>query len=328
MGRVCPSEQKPKRFCRPSPAQEAAALGRCDNVWGELFRADLPAIPKPRGEDWLCVREERGQSVASFQRLSCRATLHSKYRTLFLQPMGAWAAEPGDVASPCMEAVVDYVRAFFPGLQVEQLQPLELADDPPPGREHPDAAQGHPQLLTQDVYAALRKVRGRRDVARTAVAVLGVTGADLCPGEDWDHVCGEALPMDTVAVVSWYRQCRWDPELAEVGQAPPSDLILRRMVCTTCHEVCHMFGLQHCIYRHCLMNGTNHQVESDARPTFLCPICLRKLYLALNGSIAEQATDDETRKWLTARYVALEGWFVSQGLEVPTLAQLLHSVRG
>jgi archaemetzincin len=38
-----------------------------------------------------------------------------------------------------------------------------------------------------------------------------------------------------------------------------------------------MFGLAHCTYFNCLMNGSNHLTESDRRPLHLCPVCLRKL---------------------------------------------------
>jgi hypothetical protein len=36
-------------------------------------------------------------------------------------------------------------------------------------------------------------------------------------------------------------------------------------------------ALAHCIYFKCVMNGSNHLAESDARPLSLCPVCLRKL---------------------------------------------------
>jgi archaemetzincin len=36
--------------------------------------------------------------------------------------------------------------------------------------------------------------------------------------------------------------------------------------------------MHHCIAFRCLMNGSNHQEERDARPLYLCPVCLRKLY--------------------------------------------------
>jgi archaemetzincin len=35
--------------------------------------------------------------------------------------------------------------------------------------------------------------------------------------------------------------------------------------------------MHHCTAFRCLMNGSNHQQERDARPLHLCPVCLRKL---------------------------------------------------
>ena len=47
------------------------------------------------------------------------------------------------------------------------------------------------------------------------------------------------------------------------------------------HEIGHMFGLEHCIYYSCLMNGANHLKETDLQPLQLCPVCLRKLQFNL-----------------------------------------------
>ena len=44
------------------------------------------------------------------------------------------------------------------------------------------------------------------------------------------------------------------------------------------HEIGHMFGLEHCIYYECTMNGSNGPFEYDYRPNrTLCPVCLAKL---------------------------------------------------
>lgn len=53
--------------------------------------------------------------------------------------------------------------------------------------------------------------------------------------------------------------------------------LLKRTCLLMCHEISHMFGLSHCIYYHCLMNGSNNFEESDAKPLRMCPVCLRKL---------------------------------------------------
>jgi len=46
---------------------------------------------------------------------------------------------------------------------------------------------------------------------------------------------------------------------------------------TMSHEISHMFGIRHCIYYECLMNGSNKIEEADVKPAWLCPVCLRKL---------------------------------------------------
>jgi len=72
-------------------------------------------------------------------------------------------------------------------------------------------------------------------------------------------------------------------------------LTLRRCCGVLAHEIGHLFGIAHCVsacvpfrwqlvnYRwfECLMNGSNHDEESDARPWRLCPVDLRKLRHAM-----------------------------------------------
>ena len=54
------------------------------------------------------------------------------------------------------------------------------------------------------------------------------------------------------------------------------------------HEVSHMFGLKHCVYYKCLMNGSNSIEESAKKPSSLCCICLHKLFYCLNFDIKER----------------------------------------
>ena len=49
-----------------------------------------------------------------------------------------------------------------------------------------------------------------------------------------------------------------------------------------------MFGIEHCTWYRCLMNGSNHLVESDARPLHLCPVDLRKLQWSIGFDVAER----------------------------------------
>jgi len=67
------------------------------------------------------------------------------------------------------------------------------------------------------------------------------------------------------------------------------------------HELGHMFGLDHCVYFECVMNGSNHLDEADARPHHLCPVCLRKLHHTVRFEPA-------------ARYRTLEAFYRQAGM--------------
>lgn len=54
------------------------------------------------------------------------------------------------------------------------------------------------------------------------------------------------------------------------------------------HEIGHMFGLKHCIFYSCLMNGSNHLEESKSKPMQLCPVCIRKLHENIKFNILER----------------------------------------
>jgi archaemetzincin len=78
-----------------------------------------------------------------------------------------------------------------------------------------------------------------------------------------------------------------------------------------------MFGLAHCTYFNCLMNGSNHLVESDRRPLHLCPVCLRKLQWSIDFDLLKRYTELEQvdravgftdeADWLSRRIKAVRG---------------------
>ena len=49
-----------------------------------------------------------------------------------------------------------------------------------------------------------------------------------------------------------------------------AQVMLRRCCKIITHELCHIFGISHCVYYHCLMCGKNNTKEQDASPLFLC----------------------------------------------------------
>ena len=55
------------------------------------------------------------------------------------------------------------------------------------------------------------------------------------------------------------------------------------------HEITHMFGLKHCIYFECTMNGSNGSFEGGRHPVVtLCPVCLIKLQMNIKFDVKER----------------------------------------
>jgi len=134
------------------------------------------------------------------------------------------------------------------------------------------------QILTGDVLAILRQ-----NLPADTFCVLAITMEDLYPEPSWNYVFGQASLHQRVGVYSF---ARYDP--AFYGRKRGKDyekILLRRSCRVLAHETAHMFGLQHCIYFKCVLNGSNHLKESDSRPLHLCPVCLRKLQYSIGFDV-------------------------------------------
>ena len=111
---------------------------------------------------------------------------------------------------------------------------------------------------------------------------------DLYPSPSWNFVFGEASLSERVGVFSF---ARYDPDFYEIQTSDRGALMLRRTCKVLVHETSHMFGIQHCIFFKCLMNGSNHLDESDRRPLHLCPVDLRKLHHSIGFDITKRYAD-------------------------------------
>jgi len=112
-----------------------------------------------------------------------------------------------------------------------------------------------------------------------AFCVLAITMEDLYPEPSWNFVFGRASLRERVGLYSF---ARYDPAFYGQERGKDYEKVLSRRSCKVlAHETGHMFGLTHCIYFKCALNGSNHLAESDARPMHLCPVCLRKLQYSI-----------------------------------------------
>ena len=72
---------------------------------------------------------------------------------------------------------------------------------------------------------------------------------------------------------------RYDPEFDMTSEKydDPRQAALMYACHVMAHEVGHMFGLYHCIYYECMMNGINSADEQRRKVRTFCPVCLKKL---------------------------------------------------
>ena len=121
----------------------------------------------------------------------------------------------------------------------------------------------------------LRGLEGK--LPSDAYCMIAICLTDLYPRDEWNFVFGLAALRNRTGVFSFARyQESFFSDSKTYAKEDKSQVLLRSAKVMV-HEIAHMFGLQHCIYFSCIMNGTNHFEENDKRPPFMCPVCLRKL---------------------------------------------------
>jgi archaemetzincin len=295
-------------FQPPGPEVRRAAVGdlaRLSPVLRRAFSVDafeFEPIPKAGPHDWLAVHPESGQTVDDFKASHPNRPTDSR-RIIYLQPLGEFAVD----RSPAVENLREFAAAFF-AMHVKTLQATPLDTSKFTTRHNPHT--GNLQILTDDVLDFL-KARLPAD----AFCVLAITMEDLYPEPSWNFVFGQASLRERVGVYSF---ARYDPAFYGQPRGPGYEtLLLRRSCKVLAHEASHMFGLAHCIYFNCLMNGSNHLAESDRRPLHLCPVCLHKLQWNIGFDVLERyrALERVTRAdgfadeadWLSQRITTLHG---------------------
>jgi archaemetzincin len=295
------------RFNPPTPAQRVAAAGSMKALPERLRRAlepgqDFQPVPNPGADDWLANHPERGQTFNQFgQSRPNRADQHRN--KLYLQPLGTF----DESLAPSLDLLCRFTTAFFM-MDVRLLPPLDLGRSYITSRRNPRTDQV--QLLTGNILDLL-KTRLPAD----AFGLLGVTMMDLYPDPNWNFVFGQSSLRDRVGVYSF---ARYAPQFyGEPVTAESRRLVVRRSCKVLAHETAHMFGIEHCIWYRCLMNGSNHLAESDARPLHLCPVDLHKLQWSIGFDVVEryrrlwdfddQAGFEDEAEWLDRRIGFITG---------------------
>lgn len=259
-------------FTPPTKEQQTAAIGSLQGLSASLQHAftnngEFEAKKSPAPMDWLGSHAEPGQTFTQY--LAFRPNLpDATRRKLYILPIGEFT----EGIAPDLAKLKEYTAAYYHPLPVEMLPVIADKDVPAACRLNPYTQKK--QWKTRDILPWMKN-----KVPADAFAVLAVTMTDLYPDESWNFVFGEASYKERVGVFSF---ARYHPSwMNQPTEAATETLVLRRAAKVLTHEMGHMFGIAHCIYFECNMNGANHLAEADATPMHLCPVCLRKLHHAI-----------------------------------------------
>jgi len=222
----------------------------------ELQQLKIP--PEPM--DWMAMHPEPGQSFVQYIKSNpLRPDNTRKY--IYISLLGDFDPKQKEI----IQQTAQYMEDYF-GLPVKFADPISLAHVPDFAKRIHPLTKDH-QVLTTYVLEDVLMAQKPED----AFSYIAFTTSDLWPGAGWNFVFGQASIEDGVGVWSIYRN--GDPNKSEED----FKLCRLRTIKTGTHEIGHMFSMHHCVYFECNMNGSNHRLESDRRPLWLCPICLMKL---------------------------------------------------
>ena len=244
------------------------ALGSLTNISSNSLKKILTTgesyhkpMPYPEEGDWLSSQNEFGQTFSQF--ISSKINKPSLTRKkIYINPLQK-------MSDTFLKNCILYCQNFFYPLEIKLLNICDINKLNIESRinEYTDTIQYN----ASDINSKMVKY-----VPNDAHCLVNILMDDLYPKKEWNFVFGLANYYQRVCVFSF---ARFDPNF--FGQKRPfnfDNYLLYRSCNTLTHEICHTFGLSHCIYYKCLMNGSNSLEEQIKRPIIECPICLRKLY--------------------------------------------------
>lgn len=285
------------------PTLTPAVVGESDLSDSALLRLnedDFAPYPPPTHEDDHAA--QYALDVQTFDQWKRFFHVPIAGRSIVLAPLGNLDLDV-DLA-----LLIEYLRAFFPGVKFELNAPVDVdALQLRPRCAHRYVVDHylatHKQYAVSDFFRPLQLIRSRwgRDATgqSTAMCVVGMTMLDIFMDTSDEFTMGCA---DQKAGIAGFSFARYAPDFERKAKHPEhhtspfSDDTLTPAECrkrttlaafkTLTHEILHLLGVDHCAWRACLMNGSGHLAEDVRIPQFLCEVDLHKLAfaLALNGN--------------------------------------------
>lgn len=231
---------------------------------------------EPEPGSWLSYHTETNITLKQYQKLN-PVRADEKRNKIYIQPLGNFDTTEFKL----INGTAEYLKAFF-GLETIILPVMNDSVVPVKNTRNSymsvftSETLGSTttrfwvdtptvQLQTKYILYDILKPALPND----AVVMIALCDKDLYPNESYNFVFGQASLSNRVGVWSFSR-------FGDPNDKEEFNSVLLRTLKTASHETGHMFSLKHCSRYMCIMNGSNHLVETDQKPTWLCPDCLEK----------------------------------------------------
>ena len=224
----------------------------------------------PQRGDWLAQFPEAGQSLELYKTKDSRILTTPKRRRIVLQPLGEFSVEQ----KLLLEALREYAQVYFQ-MDVRIASSIRLLSPEKSrlGRSLPEDVGTNRTARQYDAMKLVNELLLKK-LPDDAAVYLGITMEDLY-AKDMNYVFGYGSFDQRTGV---YSLARYFPEFwNEPSDERSKTVALRRAFKVLNHETSHVFGLKHCIFYDCTMNGGNSLEEADATSMHECPVCHQKL---------------------------------------------------
>ena len=291
------------KFKIPNKTSRLRAIGNISKLPDDSFKKILKTaenfhnpIYAPEEDDWLSNQEEDGQTFNQF--------LYDRYNLMSINRNIIYINPLQEMPQQFLDNILLYSQSFFYPMEVKLINIVSLQSLKVKSRinQYSKKIQYHAGQINSKTV---------KYVPNDAHCMISILLDDLYPESSWNYVFGLASIDERVGVFSF---ARYSSSFEKKNEAINFDNYLLYCSCSTLtHEICHTFGLEHCIYYTCLMNGCNNMEEAKKQPLYECPVCLRKLQYTIGFDILERYKKmlnvtkmfggyfDSARKWYENR---------------------------
>jgi len=266
------------------------------NEYFDQIKKNDVELTKPVEGDWLYSHKEKGQTFEQFMN-SKHIVPTSASNIIYIRPIGNF----NSLQNKQIELLREYLEIYFQ-LKTKILE--TVSNDVIPESAQRIGYENNQQFLAGYILDNVLK----KDKPLKRIALMGLTEVDLYPKPEWNFVFGLASYRDKVRVSSIYRL--QDGKLTQEN----FNLCLSRLLKISSHEIGHMFGLHHCIFADCVMNGTNSMSETDKNSARLCSVCQRKLNSGIKYDNKKRLT--ELKKYFEKNNLVKELQFIKKDIAV------------